>query len=81
MNRYLLIGLSVFCIFMMLLSSFSDKVGGPFKVVANVTVIPLQQGINQIGGCVVKVSMEANCPITPVENATMRWPLSRSGSS
>ena len=27
MNRYLLIGLSVFCIFMMLLSSFSDKVG------------------------------------------------------
>ena len=28
MNRYLLIGLSVFCIFMMLLSSFSDKVGG-----------------------------------------------------
>lgn len=39
MNRYLLIGLSVFCIFMMLLSSFSDKVGGPFKVVANVTVI------------------------------------------
>jgi len=50
MNRYLLIGLSVFCIFMMLLSSFSDKVGGPFKVVANVTVIPLQQGINQIGG-------------------------------
>lgn len=45
MNRYLLIGLSVFCIFMMLLSSFSDKVGGPFKVVANVTVIPLQQGI------------------------------------
>ena len=41
---------SVFCIFMMLLSSFSDKVGGPFKVVANVTVIPLQQGINQIGG-------------------------------
>ena len=50
MNRYLLIGLSVFCIYMMLLSSFSDKVGGPFKVVANVTVIPLQQGINQIGG-------------------------------
>lgn len=49
-NRYLLLGLSVFCIGMMLLSSFSDKAGGPFKVVANVTVIPLQQGINQIGG-------------------------------
>lgn len=43
MNKYLLIGLSVFCIFMMLLSSFSDKVGGPFKVVANVIVIPLRR--------------------------------------
>ena len=49
-NRYILLGLSAFCVVMMLLSSFSDKVGGPFKVLANVTVIPLQQGINQIGG-------------------------------
>lgn len=35
---------------MMLLSSFSDKVGGPFRAIANITVIPLQQGINHIGG-------------------------------
>ena len=49
-NRYILIGLSIFCVLMMVLSSFSDKVGGPFKTVANVTVIPLQQGMNQIGG-------------------------------
>lgn len=49
-NRYILLGLSVLCALMMLLSSFSDKVRGPFRVLANVTVIPLQQGINQIGG-------------------------------
>lgn len=49
-NRYLLLGLSLFCILMMVLSSFSDKVSGPFKAFANYTVIPLQQGINQIGG-------------------------------
>ena len=49
-NSYLLLGLSLFCILMMVLSSFSDKVSGPFKVFANYTVIPLQQGINQIGG-------------------------------
>lgn len=49
-NRYILIGLSAFCILMMLLSSFSNRVSGPFKALANVTVIPLQQGINQIGG-------------------------------
>lgn len=48
-NRYILAGLCAFCILMMLLSSFSDKAGGPFRAVANVTVIPLQQGINQIG--------------------------------
>ena len=30
---------------------------------------------------VVKVSMEASCPMTPVERATMRWLLRRSGIS
>ena len=49
-NRYILLGLSIFCVLMMVLSSFSDKFGGPFMTVANVTVIPLQQGMNQIGG-------------------------------
>ena len=49
-NRYILIGLAVFCALMMVLSSVSDRVSGPFKVLANVTVIPLQQGINQVGG-------------------------------
>ena len=42
-NRYLLAGLSLFCILMMVFSSFSDKVSGPFKVLADYTVIPLQQ--------------------------------------
>ena len=32
-NRYILLGLSIFCVLMMVLSSFSDKVGGPFKTV------------------------------------------------
>ena len=49
-NRYILLGLSIFCVLMMVLSSFSDKVGGPSKTVATVTVISLQQGMNQIGG-------------------------------
>lgn len=49
-NRYILIGLAVFCAFMMVLSSFSDKTAGPFRILANVTVVPLQQGINHIGG-------------------------------
>lgn len=35
---------------MMVLSSFSEQAAGPFKVLANITVIPLQQGINHVGG-------------------------------
>lgn len=49
-NRYWLLGLSLACILLMILSVFSDKVSGPFKVAANGTVIPMQQGINHIGG-------------------------------
>ena len=49
-NRYILIGLSVFCAFMMALSSFSDIAAGPIRVLENITVVPLQQGINHIGG-------------------------------
>ena len=49
-NRYILIGLAGFCAFMMVPSSFSDKAAGPFRILANVTVVPLQQGINHVGG-------------------------------
>lgn len=45
----MVLGLSILCILLMILSAFSDRVSGPFKVVANVTVIPLEKGINQIG--------------------------------
>lgn len=45
----MLIGLTLFCIAMMALSSYSDRVGGPFKAIADVTVIPLQKGINFVG--------------------------------
>ena len=48
-NRYILLGLSLFCALMMVLSSFSEQAAGPFKVLANITVIPLQQGINHVG--------------------------------
>ena len=50
LNRYILIGLSVFCALMMVFSSFADKAAGPVKVLANITFIPLQQGINQVVG-------------------------------
>ena len=49
-NRYWLFGLALVCILLMVLSTFADKVRGPFKVMANITVIPMQQGINHIGG-------------------------------
>ncbi len=37
------------CAALMLLSFFAEQVGGPFKIVASFTVIPMQQGVNQVG--------------------------------
>lgn len=41
--------MSVLCILLMVLSVFSEKTSGPFKIAANLTVIPMQQGINYVG--------------------------------
>lgn len=48
-NKYWLVGLSLVCILLMTLSFFSNKTTGPFRVLANVTVVPMQKGITQIG--------------------------------
>ena len=45
-NKYWLLFLTLACIVLMLLSSFSENVRGPFKAFANITVIPMQTGIN-----------------------------------
>lgn len=55
-NRYWLLGLSLICILLMLLSVFSDKISGPIRTIADVTVIPMQKGINQVGGLLNDVS-------------------------
>lgn len=55
-NKYWLLGLSLICILFMILSAYSDQLSGPFRVIANVTVIPMQQGINQVGGWLNDVS-------------------------
>ena len=44
-NKYLLAGLTMVCILLMLLSVFYEKTAGPFKVLANLTVIPMQQDV------------------------------------
>lgn len=48
-NKYWLLALSVICIFLMVLSVFSNSVSGPLRAIANVTVVPMQEGFNQIG--------------------------------
>lgn len=48
-NKYWLLALSLICVLLMGLSFFSDKAAGPFRVIANATVIPMQKGITQIG--------------------------------
>lgn len=55
-NKYLLAGLTLACVLLMLLSVFYAKAAGPFRVLANLTVIPMQQGFNQVGSLLTDVS-------------------------
>lgn len=41
--------LCLLCLCFMLLSAFADKTRGPFRVIANYTVIPMQKGLNRTG--------------------------------
>lgn len=55
-NKYLLAGLTLVCVLLMFLSVFYAKAAGPFRVLANLTVIPMQQGFNQVGSLLTDVS-------------------------
>lgn len=48
-SKYWLLIVSGICIVLMALSLFSNSAGAPFKGVANITVIPMQKGINTVG--------------------------------
>ena len=55
-NKYLLAGLTMVCVLLMFLSVFYVRAAGPFRVLANLTVIPMQQGFNKVGSLLVDVS-------------------------
>ena len=55
-NKYWLLFLTLGCIALMLLSAYSDHVRGPFRVFANVTVIPMQAGINTLGTFLIDIT-------------------------
>ena len=44
------------CVLLMFLSVFYVRAAGPFRVLANLTVIPMQQGFNKVGSLLVDVS-------------------------
>lgn len=48
-DKYWLFGMSSLCVALMILSVFSEQTTGLFRTIANVTVIPMQQGINTVG--------------------------------
>lgn len=48
-NKYWLLIISGICIILMVLSFISSSASSPFKAVSNITVIPMQKGINQVG--------------------------------
>ncbi|MDD3361069.1 MAG: rod shape-determining protein MreC [Hespellia sp.] len=48
-NKYWLMAISAICCILMILSLVSSFAATPFKEIANITVIPMQKGINQMG--------------------------------
>lgn len=48
-SKYILLALSIICVFMMVLSYATDILDGPLETVAGVTVIPFQKGISYVG--------------------------------
>lgn len=48
-SKYWLLILSIICMLLMGLSLITDGVNGPLKTVANYTIVPMQNGINNIG--------------------------------
>ena len=55
-NKYWLLGTRLVCGLLMIFSVFAEKVEGPFRGVADITVIPMQKGISQIGTWIGDVS-------------------------
>lgn len=48
-SKYLLLILALVCIILMALSVSDNKLKGPFRALANITVVPMQKGINSMG--------------------------------
>lgn len=48
-SKYMLLTLSIICVFLMGLSLITEKINGPLRAVANYTIVPMQNGINKIG--------------------------------
>lgn len=48
-SKYILLILAVLCVSLMGLSLLTDKTKGPLRVIANYSVVPMQNGINSVG--------------------------------
>lgn len=48
-NKYMFVILAIVCAILMGLSLVTDKVGGPLRAAANVSIVPMQKGINHVG--------------------------------
>ncbi|MBQ7840241.1 MAG: rod shape-determining protein MreC, partial [Lachnospiraceae bacterium] len=49
-SKYLLLGLSVFCVLLMIFTFKTSIFEGPLKTIASYAVVPFQKGIATVGG-------------------------------
>ena len=48
-NRYILIGLTICCLFLIVVTAFTDQWLTPFRTAVGYVVIPIQTGVNRVG--------------------------------
>jgi len=58
-NKYILFGLTVFCVLMLFISYATGFTGGPIQNVANYIFVPMQQGLNYVGDVISVSSTDA----------------------
>ncbi|MBP5385096.1 MAG: rod shape-determining protein MreC [Lachnospiraceae bacterium] len=48
-SKYILLGFTIICVLMMVLSYTTDILNGPFEAIAGYTIVPFQKGISKAG--------------------------------
>lgn len=80
--KYLLLGLTIFCIVLMILSLFFSEMSTPVRNITNTFIVPMQKGVNSVGKWVeAKTNAIKNYDALEKENEALKKQISSYQSS